>query len=116
MQEVWTFGIDPKEEFKTNEDLIKKQVELNQKELGIMLSYYYKSQGAVVEQVKFISTMASMEDNTAKVMLGFAVIHFNACLNIHDQKQERIEIQVKVVENEITFIGPEIMERGMDEI
>ncbi|MCH7409425.1 hypothetical protein MM239_08470 [Belliella sp. DSM 111904] len=116
MQEIWTFEINNKSEFESNEDLIKKQVEINQKELGIMLSYYYKPQGAVVEQVKFISTIVSKADNTAKIILGFVVVHFNACLNIHDQNQERIEMTVKVTENEITFRGPEILERGMDEI
>lgn len=115
MQETWTFDFIPTANPKKD---IERLLAEKERELGIFLSYYYKKEGAVTENVK-LKLGPEFESNTAgSMVLGFDLVHFNACLAIHEQVREemmiRFEIDTKA--QKIKLIGAYWPSREMDEI
>lgn len=110
MQEKWTF----KFENEKIEDLLKKE----EKDLGIFLSYYFKREGAIAEKVKLKDPVEFLTDVSGNLVLEFDLVHFNACLAIHEQKREQIKVDFLIDKRNIqlTLIGPYWPERGIDEI
>ncbi|WP_245579254.1 hypothetical protein [Algoriphagus mannitolivorans] len=82
MQETWTFEF-PKSQ-QTEEGLLQL-LQIHQKELGIFLSYYYKKEGAVAENVALRGNPEFESNISGRMVLEFDLVHFNACLAIHDQ-------------------------------
>lgn len=115
MQESWTFDFPFSQNPK--EDLVRLLAEKEQ-ELGIFLSYYYKKEGAVTEKVKLKSEPEFESKNTGSLILDFDLVHFNACLAIHEQIREEMKIKFKIDETnqKIKLIGPYWPSREMDEI
>lgn len=115
MQESWTFDFpfstNPKENL---EALLLK----NEKELGIFLSFYYKKEGAVAEKVKLKSSPEFDSKTTGSFLLNFDLVHFNACLAIHDlaKKEIRISFELDEPNQKVKLIGPYWPSREMDEI
>ncbi|SNS46371.1 hypothetical protein SAMN06295967_11049 [Belliella buryatensis] len=116
MQEIWKFPILRNDQSISKEDKIEHLVESNSKDLGIMLSYYFKSEGAVVEKVEISKGPFFLSEHAGHVILKFHVVHFNACLNIHEQAQQEMQVDFAIDNDEVTFKGPYIAERGRDEI
>jgi hypothetical protein len=115
MQETWTFDFpfsqNPKEDLETL--LAEKE-----RELGIFLSYYYKKEGAVTENVK-LKLGPEFESNTmGSMVLDFDLVHFNACLAIHEQVREEMKIRFEIdpKAQKIKLIGAYWPSREMDEI
>ena len=93
MQETWTFDFPFSQNPK--EDLEKLLVE-KERELGIFLSYYYKKEGAVTEKVR-LKIEPEFESNIAgSMVLDFDLVHFNACLAIHEQVREEMKIRFEI--------------------
>ncbi len=115
MKETWTFDF-PKSE--NPKDQLIQLFALKQNELGIFLSYYYKSEGAVVENVEVDPRSLQLIGQTGSVRFDFDLVHFNACLAIHDKKRESMEVQLQLDSGKETvlLIGPIWQEREMDEI
>ncbi|WP_192349922.1 hypothetical protein [Algoriphagus sp. Y33] len=114
MQEAWTFEL-PKSE-KPLSDQIKKVLLDNQKDLGIFLSYYFKKEGALAEKADLGSEINFKDQNSGDFKLEFDLVHFNACLAIHEQKRDQMKITFDIVNNNLRLKGPYWPEREMDEI
>lgn len=115
MQESWTFDFFPTSN--TKEELEELLAEKEQ-ELGIFLSYYYKKEGAVTEKVKLKSGPEFESITTGSMVLDFDLVHFNACLAIHEQVREEMKIKFEIDghSQKLILTGPYWPERGMDEI
>ncbi|MCH7399156.1 hypothetical protein MM236_14220 [Belliella sp. DSM 107340] len=116
MQETWIFKLESGKIIKEQE--LKIILEREHKELGIFLSYYFKKEGALAENARLKDNIDFLDENHGKFKLDFDLVHYNACLNIHDTKRDEIQINFEISKekNEIKLIGPFFPERGMDEI
>ena len=115
MQETWTFDFPKSADYRVS---LLNLLEENSKALGIFLSYYYKKVGAVAEKVT-IKSGPEFESKTAgKLILKFDLVHFNACLAIHEKAKEEMKIMFEIDEANhiVKLIGAYWPERGMDEI
>lgn len=115
MQETWTFEFPSSQN--TEDDLVSLLSE-KELELGIFLSYYYKKEGAVTEKVKLKSGPEFKSKTSGSIVLDFDLVHFNACLAIHEQAREEMKIRFEIdpINQKIKLIGAYWPERGMDEI
>ena len=88
------------------------------KELGIFLSYYFKKDGAVAENVSLVDIPNFENENSGKLRLAFDLVYFNACLAIHEQNRESILIDFNIDEKDGNLIlkGPDWPDRGLDDI
>ena len=103
------------EEFK---DSIIQLLVRYKKELGIMLSYYYKDVGGLVEEVKLDSQITFTSPTSGYFKVSFDVVHFNACLDIHQLNQDCMILHMDLIShtNNIKITGPLWPEREPDEI
>lgn len=115
MQETWTFDFPFSQN--PNEDLERLLAEKD-RELGIFLSYYYKKEGAVTENVKLKLVPDFESNNAGSMVLDFDLVHFNACLAIHEQVREEMKIRFEIdpKAQKIKLIGAYWPSREMDEI
>jgi hypothetical protein len=115
MQHSWTFDFPALSHSEKDLELF---LALNTKELGIFLSYYYKKEGAVAENVSIQANFEFESKNTGCFTLEFDLVFFNACLAIHDKAKEKMKITFKVdVPNQkLQLKGPFWPSREMDEI
>jgi len=118
MQETWKFMVKPEDRSKNLESLLKDLLVTNEKDLGIFLSYYFKKEGAITEKVKLKGEILFAESTKGKLTLDFDLVHFNACLNIHEQKRDEMPVQFEFdpLFQNLTLTGPYWPEREMDEI
>lgn len=115
MQETWTFEF-PKSQH-TEEGLLQL-LQVQQKELGIFLSYYYKKEGAVAENASLKGKPEFESTHSGKLVLEFDLVHFNACLAIHEQAKESMKItfQIDSDQEKLQLTGAYWPSREMDEI
>ncbi len=114
MQETWTLTL-PSSEKQTADDL-KQVLKENEKDLGIFLSYYFKKEGALAEKVNLNSEIKFKDETSGDFELEFDLIHYNACLAIHDQKRDQMKITFEIKNDKLNLKGPYWPEREMDEI
>lgn len=117
MQETWRFKDIPLATDQSLDSVDWTQYVFQDKkaELGIFLSYYFRAEGAVAENVSLQSHHSeSATKGTLKVR--FDLVHFNACLNIHEQGRESMELRYEVFprERELLLTGPFWPEREPD--
>jgi len=115
MQETWKFHIDP-QSGQSDESMIRDLIRESKEEMGIFLSYYFKKDGAVVENVEIDGEVTTREPRHGKFRVVFDLIHYNACLNIHDQNIDRMDLEYSREKDQVIFTGPYWPERGQDEI
>lgn len=117
MQETWSFPLK-ETNIEISPSFISSVLSENQKDLGIFLSYYFKREGAVAEQVTLKKILDFHTENSGELILEFDLVHFNACLAIHEQKREemKVEFLLDVSTHKLTLKGPLWPERGMDDI
>jgi hypothetical protein len=115
MQHSWTFDLPA---LSYSEADLKELLTLNRKELGIFLSYNYKNEGAVAENVSILPDFEFESSNTGYFTLEFDLVHFNACLAIHDKAKEKMKITFKIdIPNQkLHLTCPFWPSREMDEI
>ncbi len=115
MQETWTFDF-PKTS--SPEIQLKSILEDQEKDLGIFLSYYFKNEGAVAEKVKLNGEPEFETPTSGKLTLAFDLVHFNACLAIHDQAREMMDLTFEIdhLAEKVTLTGAFWPSREMDEI
>lgn len=118
MQETWKFDISTSVQDRSLESLILEILLEKQKDMGIFLSYYYKKEGAVVENVQLAGLINFLNEFHGDFLVDFELIHFNACLNIHEQNKEKMKLQFEIDRDskQIILTGPYWPEREMDEI
>lgn len=114
MQETWTLELPQTE--KSRSEQIKLALADNEKELGIFLSYYFKKEGALAENVDLISEINLKDQISGDFILEFDLVHFNACLAIHEQKRDQMKITYEIDGEQLNLKGPYWPEREMDEI
>ncbi|WP_297337374.1 hypothetical protein [Algoriphagus sp.] len=115
MQETWTFDLQTSQISDTSLfDVLKTK----KNELGIFLSYYFKKDGAVAENVVLDRLPTFLSQTSGFFHLHFDLIFFNACLNIHEQEKEEMKITFELDRKAKTIIltGPYWPSREMDEI
>lgn len=115
MQETWTFDFPKPDQTEAGLiDLLQTQ----EKELGIFLSYYYKKEGAVAEKVRLKGKPEFESKLKGNIILVFELVHFNACLAIHEQAKEEMKISFLFDPNQEKLIltGAYWPSREMDEI
>ncbi len=118
MQETWTFQLSRELSREKSERIVEKIISKEKKDFGIFLSYYFRREGAVVENVAHQSSAEDKAPFKGKVIVSFDLIHYNACLNIHEQGKEVMELsyQIDLGSKSIEFTGPYWHEREMDDI
>ncbi|SFB09211.1 hypothetical protein [Algoriphagus aquimarinus] len=114
MQETWTLTL-PSTEKPTSQEL-KQVLTENEKDLGIFLSYYFKKEGALAEKVNLGSEINFKDESSGDFELEFDLVHYNACLAIHDQKRDQMKITFEIENDKLNLKGPYWPEREMDEI
>lgn len=117
MKETWTLKLT-KEDLEDPNQGIPRIIADKENELGIFLSYYFKKEGAVAEQVVLEGKPDFETNSSGKLTLSFVLVHFNACLAIHEQAKDKMEISYRIdsQNKELQLEGPFWEERGMDEI
>ncbi len=115
MQEYWTF------EFPKTDDpsaQLSRILTKEEKELGIFLSYYYKKEGALAEKVNLKGEPQFVDAYSGNLVLDFDLVHFNACLAIHEQKREEMSLtfEIDLERGKLKLLGPYWPSREMDEI
>lgn len=118
MQETWKFKISEPIEDTNTQSLLLRLLENNTKDLGIFLSFYFRKQGAVAENVVIFNSPVFMDEFSGKVKVKFDLVFFNACLNIHEKENDQMELSFRILPEEAQLIitGPYWPEREMDEI
>jgi hypothetical protein len=121
MQETWELDltnapINFVDEFKGEE--IKRTIKENVKELEILLSYYFKGEGGLVEKVTLTDNINFMTPTTGTFKVKFKVVYFNACWDIHsdDEEQMILNFDVNLLQKKMRLTGPLWPEREPDEI
>ncbi len=115
MNYSWTFDFPASLTDQTTLTLFLTQ---KQKELGIFLSYYFKKEGAVAENVKLKSAIEFESNTSGSLVLEFDLVHFNACLAIHEKAKEDIIIRFDIdeIHQKLNLTGPFWPTRERDEI
>ncbi|WP_158859318.1 hypothetical protein [Lunatibacter salilacus] len=120
MQESWKF-INLKAPESREKSLIpwlNNVMDQNDSEMGIFLSYYYRREGAVVENVRLKPPSSDLTEMTGSITVTFELVHFNACLNIHDTNPEQLILFYEISDQgtALTLTGPYWPEREPDEL
>jgi hypothetical protein len=114
MQETWTFDYStPMDSEFLSDFLLTKS-----KDLGIFLSYYFKSEGALAENAALKNQPSFDSPSSGSFDIEFDLVHFNACLAINEKEKSVMKIEFHIDEkaNQLKLIGAYWPERGMDEI
>jgi hypothetical protein len=114
MQETWTFDYStPMDSESLSNFLLTKSIDL-----GIFLSYYYKSEGALAENAELKNQPTFDSPSSGSFNIEFDLVHFNACLAIHEKEKSemKIEFEIDKKTNQLKLTGAYWPERGMDEI
>src|SRR5690554_3360235 len=107
MQESWEFNLPENPDDGPDAASITRLLKENDREMGIFLSYYYRGEGGLVEAVK-PDKIDFTSATSGTVSVSFKVVHFNACLDIHDQEKENMSIQftLDTAGNKLKLTGP----------
>jgi hypothetical protein len=120
MQETWKFfNLDaPDKKKKVLTPWLQEVIDRNGREMGIYLSYYFRKEGAVAENIRLVPPTSDLTKRTGSISVSFQLVHFNACLNIHDTNLEQMVLSYEISKNgnELTLVGPNWPEREPDEL
>ena len=115
MQESWEFDFNPSDDLPVAVWL-GALIEKRAKEVGIYLSYYYRGEGGLVEQVSLEDVVVE-SPTTGSLKVNFYVIYYNACLNIHSEdNKDKMTLHFEIEPNRKTvkFTGPYWPQREPD--
>lgn len=120
MQETWKFvNLKAPEAGKsTLNQWLKDVLDKHSREMGIFLSYYFREDGAVVEDVRLILPNSGLTERTGSIAVSFQLVHFNACLNIHDSNPEKLLLsyELSVDGTKLLLTGPYWPEREPEDL
>lgn len=113
MQESWTFEFP---HTNVSQVSLEELFQAQQRELGIFLSYAFK--GAVVEQVRLVGCNSSKDGRSGTLQVAYTLIHFNACLDIHQQQEAKmtLEFSLDVTKKELLLRTEFVPSRHIDDI
>ena len=119
MQESWEFEIAQPLDLSNQayKEMIEDLVEQKAKEIGILLSYYYKGEGGLVEGVKLEDDINFNTQTSGTLKVNFKLVYFNACLDIHSINRDHmvLSFELNPMAKKIKFSGPLWMVREPDE-
>ncbi|MEX2511612.1 MAG: hypothetical protein WD398_01790 [Cyclobacteriaceae bacterium] len=122
MQHQWEFNFETNDFNDTTQGHLEKKIidllKNEKQELGIFMSYYFRPDGAIAENVEVPEKVTFHGEWKGSILFKFEKIHFNACLNIHEQDKEKMEIHFNIQseKEKLVLTGPYWPERGPDEI
>jgi hypothetical protein len=120
MQESWEFEIIQPLDLPNPvyAEMIKDLVGQKAKEIAILLSYYFKSEGGLVEGVKLVDDINFTTETSGTLKVNFKLVHFNACLDIHGINSDQMVLNFNLdpMSKKIKFSGPLWVEREPDEL
>nr|MBI1229798.1 hypothetical protein [Cytophagales bacterium] len=120
MQEKWTLeNLNlPDDRNQDHSVWLEELVLRHRKEMAIFLSYYFRREGAVVENVRMIGSAQDTAGIKGSMTVAFDVVFFNACLNINETNLDQMTLSYRLDEGKsaITLTGPYWPEREPDEI
>jgi hypothetical protein len=118
MQETWDITLPASPDVKNPEEALREALQANRKEIGILLSYHFKGEGAIAENVEVKDNITFADPHHGTFKVEFDLVYFNACLNIHEQQKDSLEIIFETDKGfkNLKLICPDRPERGMDEI
>lgn len=122
MQQHWEFDIGNSTLSRQSSFLKKDEIvsflQNEQRALDIFLSYYCKSEGAIAENTEITGEFTLDENQRGNFKVKYDKIHYNACLNIHEQEKDEMELNFLIdPENLILKLtGPDWPERDTDDI
>jgi hypothetical protein len=118
MQHTWILELKEDHEELDDKQLITRVFQKEKKDMGIFLSYYFRKQGAVAEEPEIFNDIQASAAGIGWFEVGFRLVFFNACLNIHEQEKDKMQIRFKIDRNSgvVELTGPYWPEREMDEI
>lgn len=118
MQQSWTLQLPKSISYPITSIYLENFLEENAKDIGIFISYYFRRQGAVAENVSILKQPDFGAGNSGTVKVQFDLIFFNACLNIHEKEKDQMVLNFKILPeiSQIYLTGPYWPEREMDEI
>lgn len=115
MQVKWDFQLE--KDYEENlQSSIQSILAKEKRDLGIFLSYYFKREGAVAENVMLKGNPNFLTKSTGNLILEFDLVHFNACLAIHEEKKDQLKIDFKINQGVLELSGPNWPERDGEEL
>jgi hypothetical protein len=120
MQEKWTLeNLNPPDDRSQDHSVWLEEVVLrHRKEMAIFLSYYFRKEGAVVENVRMIGSVQGVSGIEGTITVIFDVVFFNACLNINETTSDQLTLSYRLTDEKTALLltGPYWPEREPDEI
>ncbi|MEX0884359.1 MAG: hypothetical protein WDZ72_12885 [Cyclobacteriaceae bacterium] len=122
MQHQWEFNFETSDLNDSTQDHLQKKIiallKNEKQELGIFLSYYFRPDGAIAENVEIPETVSFRGEWNGSILFSFDKVHFNACLNIHEEEKEKMEINFNIQseKQKLVLTGPNWPERVPDDI
>ncbi|HLU90533.1 MAG TPA: hypothetical protein VKZ51_11920 [Cyclobacteriaceae bacterium] len=98
--------------------ILEKAIVAQQTTLGMMLSYLYRDQGGVVENVHQVGEIKFETPTSGSIRVAFDVVVFNACWDTHGTDPEIMILHFNLDEDagSVKLYSPSWPERGQDEI
>lgn len=111
----WIFDLPA---IQISESDLEKFLTQKRTELEIFLSYYFKKEGAIAENVKLKSGIEFVSDTSGSLVLEFDLVHFNACLAIYEKAKEEmiVKFEINGIHQKLNLTCPSWPSREMDEI
>lgn len=118
MQETWIFDLQQTdEEPRDYAVVLPNLIRQKSKEMGIFLSYYFRNEGGLVEEVQ-LKDISFTNSTSGELKVDFKVIHYNACLNINSNDKEEMDLNFIFIPSEgiVKLTGPFWPQREPDGI
>jgi hypothetical protein len=118
MRETWVFDWPENSQEQGLKSAFETLFSEKKTEVGIFLSYYTRSTGAIAENVRLLDVIAAEPFLKGSLWLGFHKVYYNACLNIHESDPEKIRLDFTAdrLTGKLILTGPDIPEREPDEL
>ncbi len=111
----WIYFLNTNSFFDSTDELIKNDSKLKDT-LRIDLSFHFKSDGFVVENIEIQKINFRNEQKSGILNVSFVKVFFNSCLNIHEEERDFIDLKFELDSSKITIHSPTKFNREMDEI
>ncbi|MDN3204456.1 hypothetical protein [Algoriphagus sediminis] len=105
MQHHWNFKNFRRADLENLKSFLEEKIG----ELETFLSYYYRGEGATVENLSITSIKAPGTEEKGLLNVNFKVAYFNLCWNIDDHDSDKMNIDIYFDEKgeALKLIGPD---------
>jgi hypothetical protein len=113
--DIWILNLDLSP-YRWKDSRNKKSMKTFLRELRIHLSYHFRKDGFIVENVELSKVEYNESNGCGWLFINYDQVYFNSCLNINDMNQESIQLKFVWNSEIISIYPPVIFERDCDEI